>query len=102
MAESGTPWCAGRTRFRPALRYSCERRTLMAYPVAIPIPPGKTDAVRRLTAECLGARKSEYDDMQRRAGITEEAYWLQPDPEGDVLIVVGNSDQTDFLQIMAN
>ena len=75
----------------------------MAYALAIPIPPGKTDAVRRLTQESLGARKSEYDDMQRRSGITDESYWLQRDPEGgDLLIVVGNSDQTQFMEIMAN
>ncbi len=41
----------------------------MPYAFAIPIPPGKTEAVRRLTAESLGARKSEYDDMQRRSGV---------------------------------
>jgi hypothetical protein len=41
--------------------------------------------------------------MQRRSGVTEESYWLQRDPEGgDVLIVVSNSDQTDFTEIMAN
>ena len=72
----------------------------MAYALAIPIPPGKTEAVRRLTEECLGARKSEYDDMQRRSGITEESYWLQQDPElGDLLIVISNSDQTDFMAV---
>ena len=75
----------------------------MAYAFAVPIPPGKTDAVRRLTQESLGARRSEYDDLQRRSGVTEESYWLQHDPEGgDLLIVVSDSDQTDFLQIMAN
>ena len=46
----------------------------MAYAFAVPIPSGKTEAVRRLTEECLGARKSEYDDMQRRSGVTEESY----------------------------
>jgi hypothetical protein len=75
----------------------------MAYAFAVPIPPGKTEAVRRLTDESLGARKREYDDMQRRSGVTEESYWLQRDPEGgDVLIVVSNSDQTGFRELMAN
>src|SRR5215218_7313502 len=74
----------------------------MAYAFAVPIPAGKTDAMRRLFAESLGPRKREYDDLQRRAGITEESYWLQHDPEGDVLVVVSNSDQTDFMAIMAN
>src|SRR5215207_10365670 len=75
----------------------------MAYALAIPIPPGKTEAVRRLTEECLGARRSEYDDLQRRSGITEESYWLQHDPDGgDLLIVVSSGEQTAFTEIMAN
>jgi hypothetical protein len=75
----------------------------MAYAFAAPIPSGKTDAVRRLTNECLGPRKAEYDNLQRRSGVTEESYWLQHDPEqGDVLIVVSSSDQLDFTEIMAN
>jgi len=74
----------------------------MAYAFAIPIPLDKTDAVRRLTQESLGARKSEFDDMQRRSGVTEESYWLQHDLDsGDLLIVVSSSDQTDFMEIMA-
>jgi hypothetical protein len=75
----------------------------VAYAVAIPIPPGKTEAVRRLTQDCLGPRKADYDDMMRRGGYTEEAYWLQHDPEqGDVLIAVSSRDHSDFLQVMAN
>ena len=75
----------------------------MVYAFAIHIPAGKTEAVRRFTDECLGARKSEFDDMQRRSGITEESYWLQQDAAGsDLVIVVSTSDQTDFLEIMAN
>ncbi len=75
----------------------------MPYAFAVPIPPGKTEAVRCLTSESLGARRSEYDDLQRRSGVTDESYWLQRDPErGDLLIVVSNSDQADFLRIMAN
>jgi hypothetical protein len=72
------------------------------YAFAVPIPAGKTEAIRRLTDTCLGARKAEYDDMQRRSGVTEESYWLQADPTGDVMIVVSNSDQRAFAAIMAN
>ena len=75
----------------------------MAYVFAAPIPPGKTDAVRRFTAEALGPRKAEYDDLQRRSGITEESYWLQEDPAGnDLLIVVSSNEPTDFWAIMAD
>jgi hypothetical protein len=75
----------------------------MAYAFAVSIPPNKTEAVRRLTQESLGARKREFDDMQRRSGVTEESYWLQHDLDsGDLLIVVSSSDQTAFMEIMAN
>ena len=33
---------------------------------------------------------------------TDEAYWLQPGPEGDLLIVISNRDQDAFMEIMAN
>jgi hypothetical protein len=75
----------------------------MAHAIALPIRPGKTDAVRRFTSECLGPRKAEFDDMMRRGGYTEEAYWLQQDAErGDVVIAVSSRDHTDFDAIMAN
>ncbi len=74
----------------------------MSYAISVPIPAGKTDAVRRLFAESTGPRKAEYEDLQRRSGITEEAYWLQSDPTGDTLIVVSNRDQNAFMEIMAN
>jgi hypothetical protein len=74
----------------------------MAYALAARIPSGKTEAVRRLFTESLGPRKAEYEDLQRRSGITEEVYWLQTDPEGDLLIVVSNRDQGAFMEIMAN
>lgn len=74
----------------------------MSYAIAVAIPAGKADAVRRLFTESVGPRKAEYADLQRRSGITEESYWLQSDPTGDTLIVVSNRDQNAFMEIMAN
>ena len=74
----------------------------MPYAFAAPIPPGKTDAVRAFVAETLGPRKAELDDLQRRSGITEESYWLQQDPEGDIMVVVTDNNQAGFWAIMAN
>jgi hypothetical protein len=75
----------------------------MSYVFAAPVPVGKTDAVRRFTAETLGPRKAEYEDLQRRSGITEESYWLQTDPDGnDIMIVVSSGNQDAFWAIMAN
>ena len=74
----------------------------MAYAFAAPIQPGQTEACRRLFAECLGPRRAEYADLQRRSGVTEEAYWLQRGPDGDRLVVVSDSDQGEFERIMAD
>ncbi len=74
----------------------------MSYAISVPIPAGKTDAVRRIFRESLGSRRAEYDDLQRRSGLTEEEYWVQTDPTGDTLIVVSNRDQSDFMKIMAD
>jgi hypothetical protein len=38
-----------------------ERSTIVAYAFALPIPAGKTEAVRRFTEECLGPRRAEVD-----------------------------------------
>lgn len=75
----------------------------MAYAFSSPVPPGKTDAVRRLVEESLGPRRAELDDLQRRSGIAEESYWLQIEPDGGAtLIVVTDNNQSGFWQIMAD
>jgi hypothetical protein len=80
-----------------------ERSLIVAYAFALPIPAGKTEEVRRLTEECLGPRRAEFDDMMRRSGLTEESYWVQRDPErGDLLVVFGREDLTAFNAIMVN
>lgn len=75
----------------------------MAYALALQIPTGKTAEVRRLTDECLGPRRAEFDDMMRRSHLTEEAYWLQRDSRGgDMLVIYGEDDLGDFTAIMAS
>jgi hypothetical protein len=88
--------------YAAAVRSCSPEEARMACVVALRIPPGRTEAVRRLTAECLGPRKAD-DDLMRRGGYTEEAYWLQPDPEqGDLLFAVSSRNHARFDQIMAN
>jgi len=54
---------------------------IVAYAFAVPLPSGKTAAVRHFIEECLGPRRTEFDDMMRQCGLTEESYWVQRDPE---------------------
>jgi hypothetical protein len=71
------------------------------YAFADPIPPGKTDDVRRFYAELCGARKADYDEIALRSGVTEEWYWLQTGSEGDLMVVASSSDQQAFDAILA-
>jgi hypothetical protein len=77
----------------------------MAYAFAMPILPGKTEAAQRFIQEVLGPRKREYDDLQRRQGVTHESYYLQSSPEGDLVIVTGEGTFTppsQFLDVAGN
>ena len=72
------------------------------YALAVLIPLGKTDDVRRFMADLLGARKAEYEDLARRSDVSEGHSWLQHDEAGDFLVVASDSDQTKYRQILAN
>ena len=77
----------------------------MAYAFAMPILPGKTEAMRRFVQEVLGPRKRDWDDLQRRQGVTRESYYLQADPEGDMVLVTGEGTFTppsQFLDVEGN
>jgi hypothetical protein len=81
-------------RLRPPMRHA----------FAIPIPPGQTEACRRLIAEWTGPdapHRRDYEELQRQAGIGHEAYWLQTGPTGDLLIVASDHDQRAFTALMA-
>ncbi|HZT06413.1 MAG TPA: hypothetical protein VFC51_05240 [Chloroflexota bacterium] len=54
---------------------------------AFPLLPGKADAGRRFAAEVLGPRRREWEESERRLGITRENWYLQPSPNGDMVIV---------------
>jgi hypothetical protein len=74
----------------------------MRFATAIPIPPGKTDRLREFSRTCLETRREEYNDLQKRAGISLEEYWIQPSPGGDLMIVVSDNDSRRFGEILAN
>ena len=54
--------------------------------MVIPIPPGKTDAVRRLARAIMKDRKKEFVAGEKRLKVTRECWFLQSSPQGDVLI----------------
>ena len=52
---------------------------------AIPILPGKTQAVREMY-KAIEARRSEADAANARYGIKKETWFIQPSPQGDLLL----------------
>lgn len=60
---------------------------------AIPILPGKTDTDRDSLAACgSGDRREAFRASRARHGITREATWIQPTPDGDVAVVLLEAD----------
>jgi hypothetical protein len=54
---------------------------------ALPILPGKTEAARSFLKELEGARKEQYAVSERRLGVVEEVWAIQPTGPGDLFVV---------------
>ncbi|MCH8061575.1 MAG: hypothetical protein IH861_03625 [Chloroflexi bacterium] len=52
-----------------------------------PALPGGTENLRRLAQELRGGKKSEVEDFYRRMKITREQWFIQPTPQGEMVIV---------------
>jgi hypothetical protein len=55
---------------------------------ATPIVHGKEDLYRQTWDELAGARRDEYAAAQKDAGVTRQAVWHQPTPDGRTLAIV--------------
>ena len=66
---------------------------------AVPILPGKTNAWRSAAASLAGRgspnRKADFDDFNRRFGITRHVASLQQTPQGDFAVVFIEGDDPD-------
>lgn len=62
--------------------------------LVIPIMPGKSDDARDFMRELEHERKADYDQSERRIGITREVWYLARTPGGDQL--VGYMETSDF------
>ncbi len=69
---------------------------------AFPILPGKTPEWRTWMDELNGARREEFRDSRRRAGVHERTF-LQQTPMGDLVIVTleGDDPAGAFGQMMS-
>jgi hypothetical protein len=62
--------------------------------VAFPLLPGKREAAGAFMRQLDAGRRTEYDQSERRIGITKEAWYLAGLPSGDHLI--GYMEAADF------
>jgi hypothetical protein len=54
----------------------------------MPVLPGKLDELRAFGRELMGARRSEFDEYQKRGGVTRQTVSIQELPNGRVQAIV--------------
>ena len=65
----------------------------MAYlAIALPCVPGGADKLRALADECAGPRQAEFEEFHRRVGLSEERWFVQQTPQGDLCIITLEGD----------
>lgn len=58
-----------------------------------PLLPGKTEVDRAAMISCWrGERREAFERTRRRAGVTREAVFIQPTPNGDIVVVYVEAD----------
>jgi hypothetical protein len=72
-----------------------EGGTMATMACVLPILPGRQEAWRRFCQVLQGSRRDEYEEFQRRLGITKELVWLQQTLRGDMVIVYLEMGQPD-------
>ncbi len=55
--------------------------------IAVPLAAEKLDAWEEWIAELNGPRKTEFDDLNARHGLTEHRAYLQPTPDGNFVVL---------------
>ena len=59
----------------------------MLYSGALPIVPGKRDAVLQFMKDITGPMKKDYERSRKHLGIKKESWFLQSNGEGDWLLM---------------
>ena len=72
--------------------------------MALPILPGKTDAVKAFFKTVKDEKWKDYERVQKNAGIEKEQDFLQVTPMGDMLLIFLESKdiQKTFMTIAAS
>jgi hypothetical protein len=69
------------------------------FAMAMPLPPGKTEAWKKFIGELNGARRAQFVESRKRLGVRERTF-LQHSPHGDMIIVTleGENPSQAFAQ----
>ena len=54
----------------------------------VPIPAGKTEQLRQMAKEALGARSQAHHHSRHRHGWTREMAWIHSTPMGDMVVLL--------------
>lgn len=66
--------------------------TMAVCAFAVPILPGKTEALRQFAQEVFGSRRSDFKVTAQMLGVRKESWHFQNTPQGDVCIVYFEAD----------
>jgi hypothetical protein len=65
---------------------------MATYLFAMPIQPGKTEAMKKYAQEMNGPRQEEFRKRNQRLGLETVQVWLQHTPDGDMAVVRWETD----------
>lgn len=63
--------------------------------IALPIRPGRTEALRRYVAELTGPRAEADAAFQRKYGVHRQTVWLQHGVDGELLVLYQEVEDLD-------
>jgi hypothetical protein len=67
--------------------------------LALPVQPGKTQALKEFVATLTGPRWGEYGDFQERSRVQKVTWALQSSPHGDQLLIYNEGE--DFARLIS-
>ncbi len=67
--------------------------------IALPIQPGKTQALKEFVKTITESRWKEYEDFQERSRVQKVTWCLQSSPLGDLFLIYNEGE--DFAKLMS-
>ena len=65
--------------------------------IALPVQPGKTQALREFVTTIMESRWGEYEDFQERSRVQKVMWSLQSSPHGDQFLIYNEGE--DFARL---